>query len=132
MATLKEHLSKCEPKFGLLVELIINDLIRKGYSPRIVFSYRTPEQQLELFNKKASKLKIGYHNFTTKDGKPCSEAVDIIDSRFGWNNSKDAMKFFEDMASIAAMYGVISGHYWKSFPDSAHLQSTREDKRCQR
>jgi hypothetical protein len=58
---------------------MINDLEAQGFRPRIQDAFRTREDQLKAFNNGFSKVKFGFHNTSSPDGKPESLAVDLLD-----------------------------------------------------
>ena len=74
-----QKLAECEPSFGQLVSGVLQGLEAHGLRPRIQEAWRSPENQLAAFRAGRSKLKFGFHNVTTPDGKPAALAVDILD-----------------------------------------------------
>lgn len=57
-----------------------------GYAHRIIQGWRSPQEQLRLFNAGKSKLKFGAHNYKN-GGVPASRAFDWIPADFhGWND----------------------------------------------
>jgi hypothetical protein len=59
--------------------LVIRDLERAGFRPRIQDAWRSPEDQLRAFQSGNSKLKFGYHNATGPGGEKEALAVDLLD-----------------------------------------------------
>jgi hypothetical protein len=74
-----QRLQELNPVFSARVAAIIATLEGSGLRPRIQAGYRSPEDQLDAFQRGVSKLKFGFHNFKTADGRPDSLAVDLLD-----------------------------------------------------
>ena len=67
------------PVFAARVAVIIHTLEQEGYCPRIQDAWRSPGSQLAAFRAGRSKLRWGYHNATSPDGRPEALAVDLLD-----------------------------------------------------
>lgn len=96
-----------------------------GYPAKILYCYRSPSKQEELYAK--GRTKPG--GIVTKarayqSAHQFMEACDIIHPSKGWDVSED---YWETLAAcirtVAEKYGVEinHGHYWK-FRDSAHFE----------
>lgn len=70
--------SELNPEFGRRIALIIAELEGLGFRPRIQDAWRSPALQLAAFQSGHSKVRWGFHNATTLDGKPDSLAVDLL------------------------------------------------------
>lgn len=73
------RLRECNPVFAMRVSKILGRMEALGYRPRIQEAYRSRSDQLAAFQRGASRVKAGFHNLTTPDGKPDSCAVDVLD-----------------------------------------------------
>lgn len=74
----KEQIDYLHPSFAKRIIAIISELEHIGFRPRIICSWRSPEEQKKAYNEGKSKLLFGWHNLTDS-GKPDSCAVDMID-----------------------------------------------------
>lgn len=72
-------LRECNPVFAMRVSRILGRLEADGFRPRIQEAYRSRSDQLAAFQRGASRVKVGFHNMTTPDGKPDALAVDVLD-----------------------------------------------------
>lgn len=108
-----------------LGQQIVRHMQDAGYPSKIIFGYRPPEVQAELYAK--GRTEPG--TIVTK-APPWSsphqyyEAVDIVHKSKGWEVSED---YWETLAAcvevVSENYGVAltHGHTW-AFRDSAHIQ----------
>lgn len=109
-----------DPAFQEKLPMILEDLRQQGYQPMIASGFRTREEQMKKVREGASHTMHSNHM--------TGNAVDIVDSRYGWNTKKynNEIKGFADaMAKTTAKYGLESGTKWKSFGpygDFAHVQ----------
>src|SRR3990172_6211642 len=74
-----ERLTELYPSFRAKIKAVIEDLESQGLRPRIQDAYRSPADQLKVFNTGNSKLKYGFHNVTGANGEKESLAVDMLD-----------------------------------------------------
>ena len=74
-------LQECYEPFACRVAMILVDLERQGFRPRIQEAWRSLERQQALFQSGASKVKFSFHNVTGGHitRYPESLAVDIYD-----------------------------------------------------
>lgn len=79
------RLKECNPVFAMRVSNIINRMEALGFRPRIQEAYRSRSDQLAAFQRGASRVKAGFHNLTTPEGKPDSLAVDVLDDNMPLN-----------------------------------------------
>jgi len=117
-----KKLSSMNPEFRTKVKSIISELIKQGFKPKIFYGWRSHAVQLELFNKKVSKVKFSFHNATNNDGTPNSYAADIIDSRYAWSDKPETKEFWAALGKAANEQGLHWGGDWTSFKDWAHVQ----------
>src|SRR5258708_7814342 len=73
------RLEELHPSFAARIVAIIAELETSVLRPRIQEAWRSPADQLKAFEHRTSKLKFGFHNLTTADGRPNSLAVDLLD-----------------------------------------------------
>jgi len=98
-------LAELRPPMSLLVQAILLELQAAGYQPKIVWAYRSAEDQLKKFEKGYSKTaRPGYHHW----GLGC----DIIDRRWGWKVTDDNAHFFLTLRSLCDKYNLASGGWW--------------------
>ena len=108
------------PQFASVLPKVMDELKARGYQPIVASGLRTQEEQAKKVAEGSSK--------TMKSNHLHGNAVDIIDSRYGWNTDKygkEIGQFAKDMADITQKYGLGSGTKWKSFGpygDFAHVQ----------
>jgi hypothetical protein len=74
-----QRLKELHHGFAQRVGRIIAALEAQGFRPRIQDAWRSPEDQLEAFNNGHSKLRFGFHNVTSPNGRPEALAVDLLD-----------------------------------------------------
>lgn len=83
----EKKLAQCDPKLREIAENVLKHVNAPGKLPngielRVHTAYRSPEEQLEAFNRGASKLKKSKHNL-----KPC-KAVDLVfkvNGKWSWD-----------------------------------------------
>lgn len=120
--TQEKKLQSLNAAFRPKVKAILKALKDEGFKPKIFYGWRSVAVQLDLFNKRRSKVKFSFHNATQKDGVPNAYAVDIIDSRYAWSDKPETKKFWEALGKAANDNGLHWGGDWKSFKDWAHVQ----------
>jgi hypothetical protein len=109
-----QKLAELFPTYAARIAAIIASLEADGYRPRIQDAWRSPESQLEAFNKGVSKLKFGYHNVTGPDGRTESLAVDLLDDDFPLNSRLD---YLLHLAAAAEKLRCQTGIRW-GLPDA--------------
>lgn len=124
----EKKLQSLNAQFRVKVKAVVKALKDEGFKPKIFYGWRSVAVQLDLFNKKRSKVKFSFHNATQKDGIPNSYAVDIIDLRYGWSDKPETKKFWEALGKAANENGLYWGGDWKSFKDWAHVQMHPNNK----
>ena len=114
------NMNGINPELSKKMAMIISDLEAQGYRPVIASGVRTPEEQ-------AQKVAQGYSQ-TMRSRHLGGNAVDLIDSRYGWNTQKynpEIAAYADALAATAKKYGLSTGRSWKSFGpygDFAHVQ----------
>jgi len=109
-------------QFRVKVNAVIKVLQEEGFKPKIFYGWRSTAVQLDLYNKKHSKMKFSFHNATQKNGVPNAYAADIIDSRYAWSEKPETKKFWQALGKAAKEQGLYWGGDWVSFKDWAHVQ----------
>lgn len=126
----------------LLRELMDLALQRTPYDLRIVYGWRSAEQQNALLKSKASKLGYpkSYHNTWP------AQALDFnpIDPKTGQPDPRDWDKFRPCVVILKAAWAEVAARHrlpstvklecgadWKSFPDGAHIQINGLEGRTQ-
>ncbi|RDH85990.1 MAG: peptidoglycan-binding protein [endosymbiont of Galathealinum brachiosum] len=117
-----KKLQSLNAQFRTKVKAVVKALKNEGFKPKIFYGWRSVAVQLELYNKKRSKVKFSFHNATLKGGIPNSYAVDIIDSRYAWSDKPETKKFWEALGKAAKDNNLYWGGDWTSFKDWAHVQ----------
>lgn len=84
-----QRLSELHLVFAQRIAAVIAELESAGYRPRIQDAWRSPQSQLEAFERGTSKLKFGFHNVTGPAGQPEALAVDMLDDDFPLNPRLD-------------------------------------------
>jgi len=119
----QDLLDELHPVFRHKVELILADLQKLGWQPKIIFARRTEEQQRDAIRRGASHTMLSWHVQNTIGLMPAGarlqvvrgNAVDIVDGRYGWQGkaaSKD-FEFWTDLGSAAHKHGCQWGGDWK-------------------
>ena len=117
----EKKLASLEPSFRPKVERVIAKLKQQGFQPKIVFGWRSVQVQARLKKEGKTKVSFSFHNAQKPNGTPNAWAVDIVDSRWAWNEP-DCHTFFKALGAAGKAEGLVWGGDWKSFPDWAHLQ----------
>lgn len=117
----EKKLASLEPTFRPKIGRVIARLKAEGFQPRIVFGWRSVQVQAKLRREGKTKVSFSFHNAQKRDGTPNACAVDIVDSRWAWNEP-DCHKFFRALGAAGKAEGLVWGGDWKSFRDWAHLQ----------
>jgi putative peptidoglycan binding protein len=125
----EKKLASLAPAFRPKVERVIEKLKLAGYRPTIRFGWRSVEVQEQLKAQGNSPLSFSFHTAQQPDGTPCAWAVDLIDSRWAWNEP-DCHKFFRALGPIARAEGLVWGGDW-SKPDWAHIQGRQNSELAQ-
>jgi len=86
--TQEKKLLSLEPNFRRKVEMVLTTLQNQGFRPRIVYGWRSLEEQKRLLEEGKTKLPFSFHNAQHPDGTPNAYAVDIIDARWGWGSRR--------------------------------------------
>jgi len=119
----QDLLNELHPVFRHTVELILNDLRKLGWEPKIIFARRTEEQQRDAIRRGASHTMLSWHVEHTIGLLPAGarlqvvrgNAVDVVDKRYLWEGkakSKD-FRFWKDLGAAAHKNGCQWGGDWK-------------------
>lgn len=100
------QLKELHPVMARKVRAVIADLESAGWLPYIVTGWRSPAEQLQKVKEGRSKVRYSFHNVTGKGGRPESLAVDIVDTRKGYDSPKE---FWLTLAAAGAAHGLASG-----------------------
>ncbi len=117
------NLEGLDPMFSQKILRVLSALAKKGWKPRVAEGLRTIEQQQEKIDLGRSSLK------NPQDSKHVQGlAVDIIDSRYGWQGPASDLdfQFWNDLGEAAREAGLIWGGDWKSFKDVAHVEVSND------
>lgn len=123
----EKKLASLEPGFRARIERVIGKLKADGFQPKIVFGWRSTKVQARLKREGKSKVSFSFHCAQHPDGRPNAWAVDLVDSRWAWNEP-DCHKFFRALGAAGKAEGLVWGGDWKSFRDWAHLQGRQNSE----
>ncbi|NHM20311.1 M15 family metallopeptidase [Tritonibacter mobilis] len=108
-----------------LGQQIVKAMEDAGYPAKILYCYRSPEKQRELYSKGRTSAGPKVTNARPWDSAhQYYEAVDIIHPSLGWNVTEE---YWETLAACVRIVsekfsvGLNHGHRWK-FRDSAHIE----------
>lgn len=111
-----------------------------GLDPLITCTYRSPEEQDELYalgrtapGKKVTNLRGGQSKHNAKNGDvPAALAFDFVPMRNGkcvWGVTQPEDKaIWEKYITIAENLGLVCGARWKSLRDWPHLELPEQEK----
>jgi peptidoglycan L-alanyl-D-glutamate endopeptidase CwlK len=125
--TQEKKLASLEPSFRPKIERVIAKLKADGFQPKIVFGWRSVQVQAKLKREGKTKVSFSFHNAQKRDGTPNAWAVDIVDTRWAWNEP-DCHKFFRALGDAGKAEGLVWGGDWKTFRDWAHLQGRQNSE----
>lgn len=117
----EKKLASLAPSFRRKIERVLASLRGQGFQPKIVFGWRSVAVQAKLKKEGKTKVSFSFHNAQKKDGTPHAWAVDIVDSRWAWNEP-DCHIFFKALGAAGKAEGLVWGGDWTRFRDWAHLQ----------
>lgn len=126
-----DRLATCDER----IQKVMNEAI-KHIDFTILFGYRTPAEQFELFKKGRTLVgkewKVTGKTVTNLDGKTKmsnhnsnpSKAIDIAPYPIDWNNIQRFLDMAKVVKEAAKTVGVeiTYGGDWKKFPDFPHFQ----------
>ncbi len=115
----KQRLGECFPTFAKRVAAVIADMEKEGFRPRIQGAHRTIADQKIAHDTGHSHVLFGFHNVTSKDGKPESLAVDLLDDDHP--DETVSRKYLITLASLAQTHALHSGIFFDC-PDKVALQ----------
>lgn len=120
-AHIENALKNVHPTLGRKVRAIVKDLEGHGFNPTIGSGWRSPAEQLEIYERGDSTVKFSFHNAVKPDGTAYALAVDIVDARWGWDIPQ-SHPFWKALGSSAHAHSCVWGGDWKHFVDVAHVQ----------
>jgi hypothetical protein len=94
-----------DPEFAEKLRKVMERLSEQGFQPRVSNAFRTPEQQAE-------KVRLGYAKNPDPGTHGAGLAADVIDKRYGWEDSKRNAKFFAALTDAAMAEGLTAGGSW--------------------
>lgn len=103
------RLRECNPVFAIRISKVLGRLEALGFRPRIQEAYRSRTDQLAAFQRGASRLKVGFHNLTSPEGKPDSCAVDVLDDNAPLN---PGTRYLLTLAWCAKQERCVTGIDW--------------------
>ena len=124
----EKKLLSLHPSMRRAVELMLEKLRARGFRPKIFYAWRSLGLQQALYETGRSQVAFSFHNATRPDGHPEALAVDIIDSRYGWEDRPETAAFWQALGEEAAILGLYWGGSWESFRDYAHVQFYDNDR----
>lgn len=104
-----ERLTELYPSFAMQVSAVIAELEARGLHPRIQDAWRSPDAQLQAYRNGFSRLRFGFHNVTSIDGKPQALAADVLDNDAPLNPSS---AYLLQLAAVTQQHGLRSGIRW--------------------
>lgn len=124
-----QKLASMAPAFRTPVLRTIARLRARGWSPTIIYAWRSIETQARLLAERNTTVDFSFHNNIDDNGQPAALGVDIVDTRYAWGGDdttsqkyKRAMAFFKDLGADGKAEGLYWGGDWRTFKDYAHLQ----------
>jgi hypothetical protein len=111
-------LQELHPAFRVRLEGVLREMEGYGLRPRIQTAWRSPQDQLRAYNEKHSRVKYGFHNVTSADGRKEALAADVIDDN---NVTGLGLPYVLHLAAAAQNNGLITGVRWDLTPDKAAL-----------
>lgn len=104
-----QRMTELNPVFRARLARIIKGLEAAGFRPRIQDAWRSPEAQMTAFRTGHSKLRWGFHNATTPDGRPDGLAVDLLDDD---SPLSPGVKYLVALARAALSENCQTGIAW--------------------
>lgn len=107
-------LQELHPAFRVRLEAVIKELERYGYRPRIEQGWRSPQEQLEAYRLKRSRVTYGFHNVTSPEGVKESLAADVWDDN---DFAHQKTHFMLHLLAAAETNGLTTGMRWDLTPE---------------
>jgi hypothetical protein len=108
-----QRLTELYPAFAARLARVIKRLEADGLRPRIQDAYRSPQDQRAAFDAGHSDLLYGFHNVTSKDGKPESLAAELLDDDAP---TTKGIPYALRLAAAAEAEGLSTGIRWGLTP----------------
>jgi len=104
-----QRLTTLYPSFRDRVKKVIDRLESEGLRPRIQDAWRSKEDQEKAFKAGKAKLRYGFHNVTSAEGKEEALAVDLLDDDAPLSPTTS---YILRLAAAAEAEGLITGVRW--------------------
>ncbi|MCX7099561.1 MAG: glucosaminidase domain-containing protein [Methylococcales bacterium] len=124
----EQKLESLNPIFREKVKTLLEKMKGRGFLPKIFYGWRSVAVQLDLYNKKRTKVKFSFHNAQLPNKTPNSYAADIVDKRWGWGNDAEKNGYWKAIGEEANKLGLVWGGDWKGFRDVAHVQGRKNSE----
>lgn len=128
---MSKDLDDLHPDLKPLCEKFLAECEAREIDARVTFTYRTPEEQDDLYAQGRTKpgaivtsLRGGQskHNFTLDDGTPAAKAFDIAIYDGGKYITNGEHWLYTEAGAIGEMLGLEWGGRWKKPFDPGHFQ----------
>jgi peptidoglycan L-alanyl-D-glutamate endopeptidase CwlK len=119
-----DKLMTCDPKLQRVVKRCMSD---GEMDFTVIYGYRSPEKQLELFKAKKTK-KDGYKKKSWHNYSP-ARAVDLVPYPIDWEDTSrfEALKKLMDRAATDEKVALVWGGDWKTLVDMPHYELARHE-----
>lgn len=120
-----KSIDSLHPDFKPVIQRIMKKLEEQGYQPVLGSAWRSIRDQIEKFEQGRSQVKVGNHNTVIKNQNGnfvrASTAVDIIDSRYGWEPDPGGRAGNpEDYSNVATFFKAL-GAAVEADPDAKKM-----------
>jgi len=109
------------------VEIILQNMRKRGFRPKVFYAWRSIQVQRELRRKGASNISFSFHNNEQQKNVPASMGVDIVDSKLLWGAGKPVemiAPFWQALGEeVRKVGGLTWGGDWK--PKGRRLKDKR-------
>ena len=83
-----KKLRSMDPVLAQKVDIILQNMRKRGFRPKVFYAWRSVQVQKSLKNKGSSNISFSYHNNEMKKNTPASMGADIVDSKILWGEGK--------------------------------------------
>lgn len=135
-------MSALQPRFRSVLELVIQDLRKQGFQPKVYETVRSAERQRWLFENTSSTrtARLGKHGEGLAadliDGRPHPNQARRPGAIIGWGSWADepdagpgdeearmmADQFYDALGRAAVARGLVWGGNWRSIVDKPHVE----------